>query len=325
MGFIRRRGDAWQARYRAPNGRERSKSFRRKLDAQRWLATQTADLARGDWIDPALGRMTFAEWVPRWQATLIDLRPNSLDRHLMVVRVHLLPRFGRVQLAKIRRSDVQRMIAEDMATGYASSTVRRHVIVLRSVLEAAVQDGRVKRNVARGVRLPPESTRPMRFLDPSEVVAVATSIRPQFYGPLVWTAAYVGLRWGELAGLQLDRIDLLRGTVTIDTQMTEVRGRLELGPPKSKAGFRQVQLPAAIVELLGPHLNSRQCRSSGLAFPTVNGYPLRRGNFRKIWRRTIDGDEKRSGVFAGTELEAWCSTSYATPRRRSRSDMVRIR
>lgn len=69
---------------------------------------------------------------------------------------------------------------------------------LQAGLEAAVLDGRVKRNVAQGVRLPPESTRPMRFLDPDQVAAVAAAIRPTFYAPLVLTAAYAGLRWAEL-------------------------------------------------------------------------------------------------------------------------------
>lgn len=48
-------------RYRGPDGRERSQTFDRRVDAERWLAGVTVSTAKGEWIDPALGRVTFAE------------------------------------------------------------------------------------------------------------------------------------------------------------------------------------------------------------------------------------------------------------------------
>lgn len=39
MAHIEKRGAGrWRARYRAPDGRERSQTFDRKVDAQQWLA-----------------------------------------------------------------------------------------------------------------------------------------------------------------------------------------------------------------------------------------------------------------------------------------------
>lgn len=49
----RRRNGKWQARWREPNGRQRSRDFARKVDATRFLATVEADLVRGEYIDPA--------------------------------------------------------------------------------------------------------------------------------------------------------------------------------------------------------------------------------------------------------------------------------
>ena len=59
---IDRRGDSWRARYRGPDGRERSKSFERKSDAERWLTQQRSLMVQGDWTDPARGRITFGEY-----------------------------------------------------------------------------------------------------------------------------------------------------------------------------------------------------------------------------------------------------------------------
>ena len=55
MGNVARRPDGrWRARYRDPAGRERSKHFDRKVDAQRWLATVEVALGRG------------SGWTRRW-------------------------------------------------------------------------------------------------------------------------------------------------------------------------------------------------------------------------------------------------------------------
>jgi len=52
----------WQARHRAPDGREVSKQFARKVDAERWLITQAAAVIKGDWTDPARGKVPFADY-----------------------------------------------------------------------------------------------------------------------------------------------------------------------------------------------------------------------------------------------------------------------
>jgi hypothetical protein len=57
----------WQARYRAPDGRERAHNFRRKVDAEAFLATVEADKLRGEWTDPRRSRITFGEWNTRVQ------------------------------------------------------------------------------------------------------------------------------------------------------------------------------------------------------------------------------------------------------------------
>ena len=43
----------WQARYEAPDGRERSKTFGRKVDAQRFLDEVTASVVTGMYVDLA--------------------------------------------------------------------------------------------------------------------------------------------------------------------------------------------------------------------------------------------------------------------------------
>jgi integrase len=277
------RSGAWIGRYRGPDGQERSRSFERKVDAERWLTSQEASKLGGSWVDPALGRMTFSDWAARWESTIVDLRPTTRALNLGIVRNYLMPRFGRWPLSGIGTADVRTMVAEELAAGTLSPTaVRRHAIVLGTILGAAVDDGRLVRNPVRSVKLPPEAARPMRFLEPNEL-ATLTAAHPAHYRPLVLTAGYVGLRWGELVGLALERVDLLRRTIRVERQLVEVGGIIQFGPPKTRAGIRTVTMPAALGEVLADHFASSAVQSSGLAFPGPKGAPLRRSNFRRVW------------------------------------------
>lgn len=279
-------GKRWRARYRAPDGRERSRGFDRRSDAERWLTTQGSGMARGEWIDPALGRMTLADWAIRWETGVSDLRPTTRALNLGVLSNHLLPRFGGWPLSHITTAEVKEMVAEELADGrYSNSAIRRHVIVLRGILEGARADGRIGRNPCDGVKLPPESARPMRSLEPGEVVRLANSIRPQHYRPLIFTAAYVGLRWGELAGLRIENVDPLKRAIRVVEQLVEVGGEVHMGPPKTQAGRRTVTMPAGVADMLGEHIGSKPVQESGLVFPTIQGRPMRRGNFRLVWRK----------------------------------------
>ncbi len=274
---------SYVARYIAPDRRERSRSFERKVEAERWLTTQESGKLTGGWVDPALGRMTFADWVSRWEAGTVHLRPTTRELDLGIARKWLVPRFGGFPLVEIRPADVGAMVAEEQAAATLSgSAVRRHAIVLGTILEAAVADGRIARNPVRSVKLPPEVSRRMRFLEAAEVSALAEA-HPAHYRPMVLTAAYVGLRWGELAGLATDRVDLLHRTIRVERQLLEVGGRVEFGPPKTRASIRTVTLPRFLADVLGEHLATPAPLASGLAFPGPKGAPLRRSNYRRVW------------------------------------------
>ena len=58
-------GKGWRVRYRAPDHRERSKSFARKVDAERFLISVEASKLEGRWVDPQLCRIKFGELTAR--------------------------------------------------------------------------------------------------------------------------------------------------------------------------------------------------------------------------------------------------------------------
>jgi integrase len=286
MGHVERRvwsGKAsYRARYRDPAGRERSKSFDRKADAERWLAEMEHGKARGLWTDPRLGRVRFADWLAAWWSTTTNLRPTTRARDETLLRLHALPRFGDMPLATIRQLEVRAWVAELSAEGLAPATVVKAYQLLGKVLAAAVDAGYLAQTPCRNVPLPKIEREEMRFLTPTEIVHVADVIHPR-YRALVFVGAYGGLRIGELAGLRRGRVDLLRGAVTVAETVTEVKGKLFIGPPKTRAGRRTVGLPPFVVRELQAHLVAQGSPSSHV-FTAPGGGPLRVPSFRaRFW------------------------------------------
>jgi integrase len=92
-------------------------------------------------------------------------------------------------------------------------------------------------------------------LTPTEVECIVEHV-PERYRAMVWLGAVVGLRWSEVIGLRVGRLDLARGTLTVAESITRgVGGRLVSGPPKSFAGNRTVSLPNSLATLLQVHLD----------------------------------------------------------------------
>ena len=91
---VRNGKTTYRARYRDPAGRQRSKVFVRKVDAQRFLTEMENSKLKGAWTNPALGRVRFRAWFAEWQQTAARLRPNTEARDERLFRLHVLPHFG---------------------------------------------------------------------------------------------------------------------------------------------------------------------------------------------------------------------------------------
>jgi integrase len=277
---------SYRARYRAPDGTERNKTFRRKVDAEKFLATVESAKLRGAWTDPAAGRTTFAAWLEEWWGSAADLRPSTVSRDEAYFSSYILPRLGAVPLAAIRQPDVQAWVAELSGRGFKPATVVKAYQLLGRTMTAAVNADMLPRSPCRAVRLPRVEREKMRFLNPAEVATLADAIGSR-YRALVLLGAYGGLRIGEVAGLRRRRVDLLRGTVDVAEIVVEVRGELYMGPPKTRAGRRIVTLPRSVVEELAEHLGPVG-EADAWVFTADKGEVLRPSNFRvKVWRPAV--------------------------------------
>lgn len=210
----------WRATYTAPDGRNRTRQFDRKVDAQAWLDLNGADVLRGEWFDPDKAGERFATWVADWKATMVDLRPSTLERDLGYVDRYIVPTFGHMTLGQIDHMAVQTWITTLTKTGpdpwwdatdpknakrrtkpLAPATAVKAAQIMGKIMATAVTARKIKWNPCTDLKLPKMEREEMRFLAVDEVDALADAIDLR-YRAMVYVAAYGGLRIGELAGLR---------------------------------------------------------------------------------------------------------------------------
>ena len=179
-------------------------------------------------------------------------------------------------------------------TEAAPETRLLQFFVLKMVLDYAIRDGNIRTNPCADVDLPSPRSPEMLFLTGAQVRALATAIderwaalnaartrpsEPAPYELLVETAAFTGLRAGELAALRMANLDVRAGTARVVSSVSIVRGSRVEGIPKTRAGRRTVVVNRALCERLRSHLGDRLLDREALVFTEPNGTPLKFGSF----------------------------------------------
>ena len=68
-------------------------------------------MAQGDWTDPALGRITFGEYALAWLDSRTDLKPKTRHQYRILLRLHILPTWRTVPLAKVTFEGLTQWVA----------------------------------------------------------------------------------------------------------------------------------------------------------------------------------------------------------------------
>ena len=267
------KGRAWRVQYRSPDGRNRTKQgFRTKNEAQAWAEKNATTIREGDWIDPNAGKVTVGELGARWLEMQTHLKPSTLRTTEQTWRIHVQPRWGNTPIKAVRASEVQHWVSN---TDRSASIVRKNHAMLSQILDMAVRDGIVKSNPAKGVTLPRKAKARKVYLSWEQLSAFANECGDN--APIVWLLGTVGLRWGELAGLQVQDVDVLRRRIAVRRNAVTVGAEVKIGTPKTHES-RVVAVPRFVMDMLVPLMDGKAqdawvwCRADGspLRVPSSN-------------------------------------------------------
>lgn len=277
-------GRGFEAVVYKPGGAfDHSKSFPSVELAEEYLVLQSADKITGKWVSRKDGKVPLSH---RWELMakngLTGVRASTAARDISYYRSHIEGPLGDVCLVDLTNDVIEGWVTDVIAKGYAPSTVHKAHNVLSKVLKKAVAQGLLPVNPCDfTANLPEIVITEMDFLDFDEVEWLIDVIDQRFAVPVLF-AAYTGLRASELFGLRIRNVAIDDLYVNVRTQTVEVRGEMTEGPPKTKAGVRQVLVPESVMDEVAPLIHGRDVNEP--VFVAARGGMVRLSNWRpRYW------------------------------------------
>jgi integrase len=210
---------------------------------------------------------TFADFAERWQATVLpEMKPSTQYDYRSIIRVHLLPAFGKYHLHAITPEMIQSFIVRKKQEISAGRTWNI-LTVMRSIWNTGLAWGKVSENPFKHIVFRTPDRKPGRYFTPQEVRQIlGASEEP--YKTFYRLAAETGLRAGELLSLRCCDVDTeARGIFVRRALSKGVAGR-----PKSRSGLRDFPISRDL-SLILQFLIGRQAASMTPLFGQTNGRP----------------------------------------------------
>jgi integrase len=281
--------EAWIVDYVDQTGERKLKTFATKKEADAWKVTALHEVQQG--IHTSASASKSIEEM--WRLWLDECEANGLETSTIRQRQqhlnhHIKPFIGRIKLSDLTTPRIYALDKELREAGRSTAMRRKVITNLKTAISFAQGRGLVAQNVARGVRIKADdretSSGPLRagvdFPSMAELNALIDNATPR-WRPFIVTAIFTGMRLGELRGLRWGDIDLEAGVIHV-RQRANRWGRM--GPPKSKAGKRDIPLAPIVINALKQRRADCPQGELDLVFATRSGLPQGQSNILdQVW------------------------------------------
>lgn len=244
-----------------------------KTDAQRALTELLSERDKQARLTPT--NHTVASWAEEWLQAKRSVSAATSRSYRNLLSRHVLPTFGGTRLTKINSTMLQSWLS---GMELSPRTVRYTHSVLSQMLKAAVRHNLIASNPAAGLELPRSVKGPRKVLSPEQMSTLLSHSREtkdSLY-PLWAFLLSTGCRPSE--ALAVSREDIVGTTLRVSKALVLASdGSKAIGPPKTRAGVRQISLPESLLGAL------KGCPEKGLLFPNRLGRPLDLSLVRKRW------------------------------------------
>jgi len=224
-------GPVWYAKYRLPDGRQVQKKIgsawsERGRPPVGWFTKRTAEAWLRDLLDqarrgtlPGMVRtgVTFADAAAEWLRFIEEDRsrkPSTLNDYRSALKAHLLPAFGEQPLESITPEQID--VWRRRLTGLSNRSKNKLLIQLHGIFRRAQMVWGLEANpLVRVEKHPMRASGDIQVFSPEEVWALVRAAASEQDGAIFLTAAFTGLRMGELLALRWRDVDFSGATIRV--------------------------------------------------------------------------------------------------------------
>lgn len=245
-----KRYEYWEARIttgRDPGtGKQVQRTFSGKTqkEVREKLQAAAVEVNRGTYTPPT--KMTLGEWLDIWQREYLgNAKYNTVRIYENNIRLHIKPALGAVRLDQLHPHTIQAFI--NRLDGLAPQSVRMVYQVLRTALEKAFDLEYIPRNPASKCTPPKKAQKEIKPLDDTQAAALLAAAKGTDLEHIITVALFTGMRISELLGLTWDSVDMERGTITINKQLSHFNAQKTALFTTPKSGKSRTLTPAPAV------------------------------------------------------------------------------
>lgn len=247
IGLSQRKDGVYQARYTDRWGKRKTIYGNDIRLLRKQLAEEITDNERFSNVKEDI---TLDYWFGRWMEVYKNksVRPNTKREYTHIYQKNISPYLGDRNISTLIKSDIQLLIDTASDNGYAYERQNKIKVILRDMLQRAVEDQLVINNPVSGIKLRADKEIKAQALSAEEQNIFFDYCRNTFYENLFNVAVNTGLRPGELFALQLSDIDLEKGyievnkTLVYQKYLTDSKKEFHIEPPKTKQSYRKVPI-----------------------------------------------------------------------------------
>lgn len=232
--------------------------------------------------------MTFQQLGELWFSVNKSSKEYNTKQSIRrILNNHIYPSLGHLPLKYIKAYHIQELVNTKLNQGLTNTT-QKMLNYIKSILNMAVDNDFIIKNVANSIKLPKFKAKEKQILSQFEKDVIETVATTHKYGDMILTFMYTGMRREELIPLSKKDINFIEGTISVNKAIYFNPNQAVLKSTKNKES-RNIPL----LNKIRPILESRCAGNNDFLFPMSNGNMMSQTSFREA----IESFKKACNIF----------------------------
>ena len=302
-------GNTWA--FRTDVGKHPVTGKRKQIYKGKFRTKKAAELAQAEFITKVKNEGYFTPknglmevFINKWLHMVYkhEVKPTTFERAELVVKNHILPAFAKSEVSSIKTYDVQQFLSSKSNDGLSPATVKIIRNILSKAFQTAIDWELVSKNPTERVKGPSIEKKTKETWTAEEAKTFLESCDELRWKVAFSLALHTGMRRGEVLALKWDNVDFEKQILKVKESLAYTKEQgLFFTTPKTSTSFREVVIPASLIELLNELKDEQDVmkqrmgtsyQNFNLVVCTTDGKPVHPRNLVRTFDRLI----KKAGI-----------------------------